>query len=108
MRFRMENRLADAAQFRVFVVVSGVDCGEAGWVPGGPGSFPVTDRAPVTAEFAPLLGGIGVDFDAVAIRVTGVEAAGDVVVRDAELDVRVGGSAVTLDQVGLTLKLEGR
>ena len=105
--FRMEDCLVDAAQIRVFVVVSGFDWGEAGWVAGGPGSFPVADSAPVTADFSPLLCGIGVDFDAVAIGVTGIKAAGDVVVRDAKGCTCVGGSAVTFDQVGLTLKLEG-
>ena len=104
----MEYRLVDAAQLRVFVVVSGVGGGEAGWVAGSPVGLSVADGAPVTAEFSPLLCGIGVDFDAVAVRVTGVEAAGDVVVGDSEGRTGVDGNAVTLDQVGFTLKLEGQ
>ena len=106
--FRMEDCIVDAAQIRVFVVVSGFDWGEAGWVAGCPGSFPVTDSASVPADFPPLLRGIGVYFDAVAIGVTGIEAAGDVVVRDAKTCTGVSGSAVTFDQVGLALKLEGQ
>ena len=90
------------------MVVTAVGVSEAGRVAGGPESFPVTYGAPVAADFPPLLRGIGVDFDAVAIGVACVEAAGDVVVRDAKGCTGVGGSAVTLDQVGLTLKLEGQ
>ena len=103
----MKDRIFNSAQLRHRVVVTGIERCETRRVSGSPVGLAVSHGAPVSANLAPFLGGVGVDLYAVAVRVSGVKATGDVMVRGPESHARILGGPVSFDKFGLAFKLEG-